>query len=139
MSKEKNIAVPKKAVEVFIASMNGKMSPEDQAKAARNLIDALKKSIALVSKGYNRKELTVCDLKLGYINPQDADRFLRGEIPRLTVYRGKKPARNMGVFSQRPPKVYKERQSCTTVKKSTVNSTTGTRKRAAKPKGSSTQ
>lgn len=139
MSKEQNLAVPRKAVELFIASMNGKMSPEQQAAAARNLIDALKKAVANVANGYKRKELTVCDLKLGYTNPKDVDRFLRGEIPRLTVYRGEKPARNMGIFSKRPPKVYKERQKCTTAKKSTVNTTTGTRKRAAKPKGSSTQ
>lgn len=139
MSKEQNIAVSKKAVDAFIKSMDDKSNPVEQAAAARNLIDALKKSIALVEKGYNRKELTVCDVKLGYASPKDVDRFLRDEIPRLTVYRSKKPARNMGVFSQRPPKVYKDRQSCKTVKKSTVNSTTGTRKRAAKPKGSSTR
>jgi hypothetical protein len=139
MSKAQNLAIPKKAVDAFIASMNGKMSPAEQAAAARTLIDALKKASALVDKGYHRKELTVCDVKLGYASPKDVDRFLRDEIPRLTVYRSKKPARNMGVFSQRPPKVYKERQSCTTEKKSTVNTTTGTRKRAAKPKESSTQ
>jgi len=139
MSKAQNLAIPKKVVDTFIASMDGKASPEDQAVAARSLIDSLKKAVALVEKGYIRKELTVCNLKLGFVNPKDADRFLRGEIPRLTVYRSEKTARNMGVFSQRPPKVYKEQQSCMTKKKSTVNTTTGTRKRPAKPKGSSTQ
>ncbi|MBO6275871.1 MAG: hypothetical protein J6N20_00250 [Pseudomonas sp.] len=139
MAKEQNIAVSKKAVEQFIKSMDGKASPAEQAAAARYLIDALKKSLALVEKGYNRKELTVCDVKLGYVCPKDADRFLREEIPRLTVYRSKKHARNMGVFSQRPPKAHKGRQSCKTQKKSTVNTTTGTHRRAAKPKESSTQ
>ncbi|AXC36506.1 hypothetical protein HOT57_gp62 [Pseudomonas phage phCDa] len=139
MAKPQNLPVPKKAVDKFIASMNGNMSPAEQATAARELIDALKKATALVEKGINRKELTVCDVKLGYVCPNDVDRFLREEIPRLTVYRSKKHARNMGVFSQRPPKAHKERQACKTQKKSTVNTTTGTRRRAAKPSASSTQ
>lgn len=139
MSKAQNLAVPRKPIEAFIASMNSGVSPEAQALAARNLISALKKAVALVQEGIKRRELTVCELLLGYASPQDVDRFLRDEIPRLTVYRAKKPARNMGIHAQRPPKVYKERQSCTTAKKSTVNTTTGTHKRAAKPKGSSTR
>lgn len=139
MSKDQNIAVSKKAVDQFIKSMDGKASPAEQAAAARNVIDALKKALALVAKGYKRKELTVCDVKLGFTDPNDVDRFLRGEIPRLTVYRTAKPTRNMGVFSQRPPKVYKGRQACKTQKKSIVNTTTGTRRRVAKQSESSTQ
>lgn len=139
MPKDQNIAVSKKAVEQFVKSMDGKATPAEQAAAARFLIDALKKSLALVEKGYNRKELTVCDVKLGYADPKDVDRFLKEEIPRLTVYRKQKHARNMSVFSQRPPKVYKERQACKTPKKSTVNTTTGTRRRPARPAASSTQ
>ena len=74
--------------------MAGGVSPADQSKAALNLIDELKKARQVLTEGHNRKTLTVCNGRLGYVDPDDAARFLSGEIPRLTVYRTKKDARD---------------------------------------------
>lgn len=139
MSQVQNLPVPMKAVTTFIASMGPGVTPEMQALAARELIDALKEAVKVVEEGFNRKELTVCNGKLGYIDPQDAARFLSGEIPRLTVYRKKKDAHNMGLFFKRPPKFYRGAQKCKTEQPHTASTTTATNKRPAKRNASSTR
>ena len=57
MSKQQNLPISLKAAKEFIKSMDGKASPVEQAAAARNLIDALKKSMAALEKGFNRKKM----------------------------------------------------------------------------------
>lgn len=139
MSQVQNLPIPLKAVDAFIASMDPGTTPEMQATAARELITALKSARKTLTEGYNRKELTVCNGKLGYIDPKDAARFISGEIPRLTVYRKKKDAHNMGLFFKRPPKFYRENQSCTTAPQRTASTTTATNKKPAKRSASSTR
>ena len=139
MKVEQNLPVPLEAVDAFLASMAGGVSPADQSKAALNLIDELKKARQVLTEGHNRKTLTVCNGRLGYVDPDDAARFLSGEIPRLTVYRTKKETRNMGLFFKRPPKFFKEIRSCKTTQPSTGSTTTGTNKSSAKRNASSTR
>lgn len=139
MSQLQNLPVPLQVVDGFLASIGPGVSPQDQATAARKLIDALKKARKVLAAGFNRKELTVCNGKLGYIDPKDATRFLTGEIPRLTVYRKKKDAHNMGLYFKRPPKFYRENQACKTEQPRTASTTTATSKKPAKRSASSTR
>lgn len=137
MSNVQNLPVPLKIVDAFLASMEAGVDGEEQSRAALAMIDAVKKARKALADGHNRPELTVCRGKLGYVDPKDVDRFLRDEIPRLTVYRKKKDARNMGAYFQRPPKFYRDNQKCKTQTRATLNTTTGTRKRPAKQNASS--
>lgn len=137
MSKVQNLPVPLKPVKEFIAAVESNASPEVQGAAAKVLMDAMKEALNVLEAGFNRKELTVCNGILGFISPEDAARFMSREIPRLTVYHSSKDARNMSVHIRKPPNFYKERAKCTTGKKSTRNTTTGTHKRRASPNGSS--
>lgn len=139
MSQVQNLPVPLAAVDRFLASIVKGTKPEEQAESARLLIDALKEARKILEAGFIRKELTVCNGKLGYIDPKDAARFLTGEIPRLTVYRKKKDAHNMGLFFKRPPKFYRENKACKTVQLSTGSTTTATNKRRVKRSASSTR
>lgn len=138
MKEVKNLAVPLDAVDAFLNSMTGNVPADEQSRAALALIDELKKARKVLEDGYKRKTLTVCNGRLGYVDPVDAAKFLSGEIPRLTVYRAKKDARNMGLFYKRSPKFFKELKSCKTKQPSTGNTTTGTNKSIAKQSVSST-
>lgn len=137
MSQVQNLPVPLEAVDRFLASTVQGTKPEEQAESARLLINALKEARQILEAGFIRKELTVCNGKLGYIDPKDAARFLSGEIPRLTVYRKKKDAHNMGLFFKRPPKFYRENQTCKTGPQRTASTTTATNKRRVKRSASS--
>jgi hypothetical protein len=139
MSQVQNLPIPLTAVDQFLATMAPGTKPEEQAEGARVLIAALKEARKVLDAGYKRKELTVCNGKIGYIDPDDAARFLTGEIPRLTVYRKKKDAHNMGLFFKRPPKFYRERKSCKTAPQRTASTTTATNKRPAQRNASSTR
>lgn len=139
MSQVQNLPVPLAAIDQFLATMAPGTKPEQQAEGARKLIEALKKARKVLAAGFNRKELTVCNGKLGYIDPKDATRFLTGEIPRLTVYRKKKDAHNMGLYFKRPPKFYRENQACKTEQPRTASTTTATSKKPAKRSASSTR
>lgn len=137
MSQVQNLPISLKVVDAFLASMQAGATPEEQNKAGLQLIDEIKAARKTLEQGYNRKELTVCNGKLGYVDPKDADRFLRGEIPRLTVYRKMKDARNMGLFFKRPPKFFREHQKCRTTQSRTNNTTTGMPKKRVKRNASS--
>lgn len=137
MSQVQNLPVPLAAVDGFLATMAPGTKPEDQAEGARVLIAALKEARKVLDAGFVRKELTVCNGKLGYIDPDDAARFLSGEIPRLTVYRKQKDAHNMGLFFKRPPKFYREAKSCKTGQQPTASTTMATNKRPVKRSASS--
>lgn len=139
MSQVQNLPIPLTAVDQFLATMAPGTKPEEQAEGARVLIAALKEARKVLDAGFKRKELTVCNGKLGYVDPKDAARFLTGEIPRLTVYRKKKDAHNMGLFFKRPPKFYRENQTCKTGPQRTASTTTATHKRPAKRSASSTR
>jgi hypothetical protein len=139
MSQVQNLPVPLKTVDTFIASMDPGTTPEMQALAARELIAALKEARKVLEEGFNRKELTVCNGKLGYVDPKDAARFLSGEIPRLTVYRKQKDAHNMGLFYKRPPKFFREHKRCKATPQRTASTTTATSKRPAKRSALSTR
>lgn len=138
MKDVQNLPVPLAAVDAFLNSMLGGVPADEQSRAALALIDELKKARQVLTDGYNRKVLTVCNGRLGYVDPEDAARFLSGEIPRLTVYRGKKPTRAMGLFFKRPPKFFKGIKQCKTQKPSTASTSTGTSRKSAKPSASST-
>lgn len=139
MKEVQNLPVPLEAVDAFLNSMLGGVSAAEQSKAALALIGELKKARKVLEDGYKRKTLTVCNGRLGYVDPEDAAKFLSGEIPRLTVYRAKKDSRNMGLFFKRSPKFFKGIKECKTKQPSTGSITTGTSKRTAKPSASSTR
>jgi hypothetical protein len=109
MSNLKNLPISLKIADEFLASFE--KDPAVMAAAARALMDEVKRARQVLTDGYNRKELTVCNGKLGYVDPKDAARFLSDEIPRLTIYRKKKSAHNMALFYPKPPRFYLENQA----------------------------
>lgn len=102
---KRNISVPYDTVKAFLKTQNGG-SPEEAAKAARDLVAALKEADTKLQKGIDDHNLTVCIGKLAYVCPVDAQRFLRGEIPCLTMHRRKKETRHMGVYFKHTPSFY---------------------------------
>lgn len=136
MSKVQNLPVSLAVVEQFLATQ-GSADVNAALAAGRALVAELKAAKKLLEEGYNRKELTVCVGKLGFVAPNDVNRLIKGEIPRLTVYRKKKDNHHMPLFFKDTPRFYKENAPCKTGKKPTRSSTTATSKRPAKQRASS--
>ena len=103
-----NISIPLLAVENFMdAQANpGKYTPAQAAAIAQDLIGAMRTAREKLKEGYDDKNLTVCIGKLAYADPKDVQKFLRGEIPRLTVFRRKKNTRHMGLYYKHTPNFY---------------------------------
>lgn len=118
MAKQQNLPVSLKIVDQFLNSFE--QDPAAQAKAAKAMIAELKQQRKALADGYNRKELTVCVGKIGFVEPNDVNRLIRGEIPRLTVYHKKKSNHHMPLYYKNVPAFYKENASCKTVKSSTT-------------------
>lgn len=136
MSKVQNLPVNLKAVDRFLASFQC-ADMEEAAAASSALVKALKEAKALLEAGYNRKELTVCVGRIGFVAPGDVNRLINGEIPRLTVYRKKKDNHHMPLFYKDTPRFYKENTPCKIGKKRTPSTSTAMQPKSAKPRASS--
>lgn len=107
MSKVQNLPVSLKAIDRFLASFQSQDLDEARA-ASQELIAALKEAKAALAEGYNRKELTVCVGRIGFVAPADVNRLIAGEIPRLTVYFKKKDNHHMPLYYKDKPRFYKD-------------------------------
>lgn len=110
MSQVQNLPISLKIVDEFLAARDT-TDIERMTAAAKALQAEVVRARKVLADGYNRKELTVCNGKLGYVDPKDAARFLSDEIPRITIYRKKKPAHNMSLYYTKPPKFFRENQA----------------------------
>ena len=137
MSKTQNLPVNLAIVDRFLASFQTS-DMEEAREASQKLVAELKAQRAALEQGYNRKELTVCVGKIGFVAPNDVNRLIKGEIPRLTVYRKKKDNHHMPLFFKHTPQFYKDNLPCKTGKKPTSSTSTATRTKSSKQRASST-
>lgn len=100
-----NVSVPLAIVDQYIkASLNPEM--EGATEAALNMHKALVMAVQNIDKGLKQSNLSVCIGKLAFIDPKDAQRFLSGEIPRVTLYAAKKDKHNMPLYYKHKPSFY---------------------------------
>ena len=110
MSKIRNIAIDIRVVDRFLASF-GATDIQEAKEASAQIIAALKEARQAVTEGFERKELTVCSGRAGYADPADMQRLIRGEIPRMTVYRKKKDKHNMPLYFKTGPGFYSKNKA----------------------------
>lgn len=104
-----NISVPLREVDAFLNAIEDKTcTPVQSAKIAQDLISAMREARAKLQKGFDSPNLTVCVGKVVYVDPKDVQKFITGEIPRLTVYRNNKDTRHMPLYMKHTPKFYIE-------------------------------
>lgn len=102
-----NISVPLREVEAFLNALDDKScTPAESAKIAQDLISAMREARAKLQKGFDTANLTVCIGKVVHVDPKDVQKFLSGEITRLTVYRNKKDTRHMPLYMKHTPNFY---------------------------------
>lgn len=101
-----NISVPLSKVDAFLEALDKKTTPEESARIAGELIAAMRESKAQLQKGIDAKNLTVCVGKAAHVDPKDLQKFISGEIPRLTIYRSKKTNRHMPLYMKHTPSFY---------------------------------
>ena len=137
---KQNISIPLDKVEAYLDAFDkpGSVTPEKQQRIALELHKALQFARAKLQQGHVDQNLTVCNGRLGYVDPKDAQRLMSGEIPRITVYRAKKDSHNMRLYIKHTPKFYQGKPKCKTAKPSTSKTSTAPSKKAAPRKRSST-
>lgn len=101
-----NISVPLSKVDAFLEALDKKTTPEESARIAGELIAAMRESKAQLQKGIDAKNLTVCVGKACHVDPKDLQKFISGDIPRLTIYRAKKDTRHMPLYMKHTPNFY---------------------------------
>lgn len=102
-----NISISLSAVNNFLDAMDDKScTPEQSAKIANELIDSMRKARALLKKGIDAKNLTVCIGKGCHVDPKDLQKFIERKISRVTIYRAKKDTRHMPLYMKHTPQFY---------------------------------
>jgi len=100
-----NVSIPLAIVEAYLQAAKDPSS-EMASLAIANMHKAILLSHERIQKGLDDSNLKVCIGKLGHLCPNDARRFLSGEIPRITLYRDKKTNHNMPLYFAQKPGFY---------------------------------
>lgn len=105
-----NVSIPLAIVDAYLKAAKNPNHPES-ALAVTNMHKAIVQAKRTIDNGLKQSNLSVCIGKLAYICPKDAQRFLSGEIPRLTVYAAKKDKHNMPLYYKHKPDFYVENRA----------------------------
>lgn len=131
----RNIAVRLSAVAKYLdAHKNpGNYTVGQQTEIAQNLHKALVAAKVKLDGGFEDPNLTVCQGRGGYCDPEDFQRLLSDEIPRMTVYRAPSSKHTQRIYYKHPPKFYKGKKPCKTRKPSTPKPATERTRSSVKP------
>lgn len=102
-----NVSIPLHVIKEFLGMNDSKsIDPKEAAEKTQALLKSMREAVKNIENGLDKTNLTVCTGKACYVNPFDLQRYLSGEIPRLSLYRKGKENHSMPLYFKHKPEKY---------------------------------